>query len=232
MGHDTVQWRAGAQSVFEYRAEHDGEEPLWATDMFGGMPAYVVHVYKSVPHLDNLVFDRLRVIWPAVPFWVLLGGAYFFFILQGFRPLTAALGSIFISFTTYVPIIIGAGHNTKFIAYSYIPWMFSGYWLITRSHSNRWWGFFLFAVACTLQFRAGHPQVTYYFAYLFAGVFLYDTWTYYRDRNLRGWGQPAVLIAGAVLLGLLGTAEQYWRLMEYSPHSIRGGSAIAEIAAG
>ncbi|MEX0995314.1 MAG: hypothetical protein WD599_07260, partial [Balneolaceae bacterium] len=131
MGHDTIQWRASAESLFEHRAEHDGEEPLWSINMFGGMPAYVIHVSKSVPHLDNMIFDRLRSIWPAVPYWVLLGGAYFFFILQGFRPVISALGAIFIGFTTYLPIIIGAGHNAKFIAFSYIPWMLAGYWLVT-----------------------------------------------------------------------------------------------------
>lgn len=229
MGHDTIQWRASAESIFEHRAEHD-EDALWSTHMFGGMPAYTVYVFKSVPHLDNMVFDQLRVIWPAVPFWVLLGGAYFFFILQGFSPLKAALGAIFISFTTYIPIIIGAGHNIKFIAYSFIPWMFCGYWLMTRTE-NRWWGFFLFAVASTLHFRAGHPQVTYYFVYLFAALFIYDGWKYYKDENLRKWGRITALISGSVILALLGTAEQYWRLLEYSPHSIRGGSAIADIAA-
>ncbi|MEX0894749.1 MAG: hypothetical protein WDZ36_03230, partial [Balneolaceae bacterium] len=231
MGQDTIQWRASAESIFEHRAQHDGEEPLWSTNLFGGMPAYVVHVSKSVPHLDNMVLGQLRSIWPAVPYWVLLGGTYFFFILQGFRPLTSALGSIFISFTTYIPIIIGAGHNIKFIAYSFIPWMLAGYWLLTRS-DKRGWGFFLFAIAATLEFRAGHPQVTYYFVYLFAGLFFYDTWRFYKNERLFEWVKISGLITAAVLLGFLGSAEQYLRLIEYSPYSIRGGSMIADAATG
>src|SRR5690625_4674375 len=67
MGHDTIQWRAGAESIYDYRAEHDGEEPLWAENMFGGMPAYTIAVSKTVPHLDTL-FDQFRVIWPAIPY--------------------------------------------------------------------------------------------------------------------------------------------------------------------
>lgn len=230
MAHDTIQWRAGAESTFEYRAEHDGEEPLWATNMFGGMPSYTVYVFKAVPHLDNKVFDQLRMIWPAIPYWVLLGGAYFLFILMGFRPFTSVLGAIFIGFSAYIPIIIGAGHNIKFIAYSYIPWMFSGYWLITRTDKH-WWGFFLFAVACTLHFRAGHPQVTYYFLYVFAALFLYDAWKYYKEKNTATLGKITALLAIAAGLGFLGTTDQYLRLLEYYPHSIRGGSAIAETSA-
>lgn len=228
MGHDTIQWRAGAESIFDYRADHDGEEPLWAENMFGGMPAYTIHVYKTVPHLDTL-FDQFRVIWPAIPYWVLLGGLHLLFLLMGFRPLQAALGAILFSFTTYLPIIIGAGHNIKFIAYSWIPWMVSGYWLMTRS-DRRGWGFFLFAVASTLHFRAGHPQVTYYFVFLFAGLYLYDSWRHYQKGDLRTWGGVTALIAGSLILALLGVSEQYLRLMEYSPHSIRGGSEIAEVA--
>src|SRR5690625_54975 len=228
MGHDTIQWRAGAESIYDYRAEHDGEEPLWAENMFGGMPAYTIAVSKTVPHLDTL-FDQFRVIWPAIPYWVLLGGLYLLFLLMRFRPLPAALGAILFSFTTYIPIIIGAGHNIKFIAYSWIPWMLSGYWLMSRS-DKRGWGFFLFAVATTLHFRASHPQVTYYFVYLFVGLYLYDSWWHYKTDELKRWGVTTALITGALVLALLGVAEQYLRLLEYSPHSIRGGSAIADIA--
>ncbi|HET6528732.1 MAG TPA: hypothetical protein VFG39_08260, partial [Balneolaceae bacterium] len=34
MGHDVVQWRAGAESVIEYLETHDGEHPKWAANMF------------------------------------------------------------------------------------------------------------------------------------------------------------------------------------------------------
>jgi len=226
MPYDTIQWRAGAESIFEYHTEHGGEESLWATNMFGGMPAYTVYVFKSVPHLDNTVFDQLRVIWPAIPYWVLLGGGYYFFILMGFRPLISAVGVIFIGFTTYIPIIIGAGHNIKFIAFTYIPWMFCGYWLITRTDKH-WWGFFLFSVACTLHLRASHPQVTYYFVFLFVALFLYDGWRLYKKENSAHAGKITTLLAGAASLGFLGAAEQYLSMVEYLPYSIRGGSDIA-----
>ncbi|MEX1212978.1 MAG: YfhO family protein [Balneolaceae bacterium] len=226
MGHDTLQWRAGAESIYDYRAEHDGEEPLWASRMFSGMPAYTIHVFKSVPHLDNLVFDQLRMIWPAVPYWVLLGGLYFLFLLMGARPWAAVFGSLLFGLTTYLPIIIGAGHNIKFIAYSYIPWMLAGYWLMTRHPSRSLWGLFLFTIATTLEFRAGHPQVTYYFVYLFIALYLYDSWRAWTSNQLPAWGRVTALLTAGTLVGFLGTAEQYWRLMEYAPFSIRGGSAL------
>ena len=227
MAHDIIQGRAGAESIFEYHAEHGGEKSLWATNMFGGMPAYTVYAFKSVPHIDNKVFVPLRMIWPAIPYWVLLAGGYYFFILMGFRPLISAIGVIFIGFTAYMPIIIGAGHNMKFLAFTYIPWMFCGYWLITRT-DKMWWGFFLFSIACTLHFRASHPQVTYYFIFLFVALFLYDTWRLYKKENSAHPGKITALLAGAVTLGFLASAEQYLSMLEYLPYSIRGGSDIAD----
>ena len=48
VGGDIVQWRAAAQSMIEYRQE-TGEEPLWAANMFAGMPGYIVSPPALVP---------------------------------------------------------------------------------------------------------------------------------------------------------------------------------------
>ncbi|MDX1636833.1 MAG: YfhO family protein [Balneolaceae bacterium] len=231
MGNDTLQWRAGAESIFEYREANDGEEPLWATNMFSGMPAYTISVNKSVPHLDNLIKTLFDSIYPAVHYWILLAGVYLLLILMNVRPLAALLGSIFIGFTTYIPIILGAGHNTKFIAYAFIPWIFVGYRLLTKS-DNKLLSFALFAIALTLEFRAGHPQVTYYFFYLLGFWWLYDTWKAYKSDKMFSWMKTTGLVALAGILGFAGNAQQFWRFMEYSPYSIRGGSALSEGSGG
>ncbi len=231
MGHDTIQWRAGAESTFEHRADFD-EEALWATNMFSGMPAYTVSVPKSVPHLDTLFRAATSTIFPAAHFWILMGGLYLFFLLQGLRPLSSLLGSIFISFTTYIPIIIGAGHNSKFIAFVFIPWILVGYWLMTRKKKHKLLSFAVFAIALTLEFRAGHPQVTYYFFYLLGFWWLFDSWQAYKENRLKSWLGTTAQLALAGILGLIGNAQQYWMYMEYSPFSIRGGSALAEGSGG
>ncbi|MDR8394063.1 YfhO family protein [Aliifodinibius sp. S!AR15-10] len=227
MGDDTIQWRAGAESIFDYREANDGEEALWATNMFSGMPAYTVSVQKTVPHLDNLVRNLFESIYPVAHFWILLAGVYVLLFLMGMRPLTSLIGAICIGFTTYLPIILGAGHNSKFIAFVFIPWMFVGYWLLTRS-DKKLLSFALFAIALTLEFRAGHPQVTYYFFYLLGFWWLFDTWQAYQRNEISSWLRTTGLIVFAGILGFAGNAQQYWRLLEYSPYSIRGGSSLAE----
>jgi len=230
MGHDTLQWRAGAESIIQYR-QKTGVEPLWATNMFSGMPAYVVSVEKAVKNIDTLLFGISRSIFPAMHYWILLLGLYVFFLIQDIRPLAASLGSVIIGFTTYIPIIIGAGHNTKFAAFVFVPWLFVGYWMLTRS-KWRLLSFFVFTFAATLEFRAGHPQMTYYFFYLLGFWWIYDGIRAYQTNELKKWGINTGFLALAGVVAIISNLQPYWSMMEYTPFSTRGGSAIAQNGGG
>lgn len=222
--HDITQWRAGAESIIEYR-EQFGQEPLWASNMYGGMPSYVISVdNKSVPHLDQLA-SIFRKIYPAFQYWVMLFGMYFLLILMGFRPLSAVFGSMMFGLTSYFAIIIIAGHTSKFFALAIIPWMLAGYWKLTRSE-NKAAGLLLFMVALALEIRAGHPQITYYFFYLLGFLWIFDTWNAHKKGELKGWGVVTALLIVGGIIGLLGNTERVLTLQEYAQYSIRGGSDI------
>lgn len=222
---DIIQWRAGAESLIEYR-DQTGEQAQWSTNMFGGMPAYVISNLKKFPHFDTLIVPIFKGVFPLIEYWILLGGAYFFLILMGYRPLVSVVGAILIGLTTYVAFIVTAGHNTKFIAYSYIPWVFAGYKLLSQGDKKRLAGFALFLLAFLLHVRAGHPQVTYYFLFLLAEWWIFDGVDAARKSNLKPWLQSTGLLTLAGILALFSVIEQYWSLYEYSAYSIRGGSDI------
>jgi hypothetical protein len=230
-GNDVMQWRAGAESIIEYQEQHDGENPNWASNMFSGMPAYTISQPAPVPNFDTFLKAISGDTYPLPFYWVLLGGVYFFFVIQGFKPLASATGSIFISFTTYLPIIIEAGHYNKFVAYAFIPWMLAGYWMLSRS-DKKWLGLFIFALSVTLELRANHPQVTYYFLYLLGSWWILDTVMRYRSDQLREWGVRTGLMIGGGLLAILCSLEGYLTLYEYSQFSTRGGSTLAGAASG
>lgn len=225
-GNDVLQWRAGAESIIEYQETHDGENPLWATNMFSGMPGYTISQPAPVPNIDTVVKAISGDTYPLPFYWILLGGVYFFFVLQGFRPLASTVGSVFISFTTYLPIIIEAGHYNKFVAFAFIPWMLVGYWLLSRSE-KKWLGLFIFALSITLELRANHPQVTYYFLYLLGFWWLFDAIIQYRRDQLKKWGIRTGLMIGGGLLGILCSLEGYLILYEYAQFSTRSGSTLA-----
>lgn len=225
MGNDKIQWRAGAESLIEYREQHD-DVAHWAANMFSGMPANTISHPPQIANLDNTLLKLFDFIYPAIEYWILLGGAYLMFLLLGLRPLTAVFGAVVVGFSTYIPIIIGAGHNAKFMAYIFIPWIYSGYILITRTNLNRWPVFFLFALAVTLHLRAYHPQVTYFFLFPLVTLFLYDAVSFLKKKKLNDFFRHSSLILGASFIALLITLQLYWSTAEYSEFSMRGGSEI------
>jgi len=226
MGHDVLQWRAGAESLIEHQEQYD-EPAHWATNMFSGMPATTISHPPQISNLDNTVLRFLQFIYPAAEMWILLGGAYLMFILLGAKPLSAVFGAIIIGFSTYIPIIIGAGHNAKFLAYIYIPWLYNGYFLLTRSKVNPWLAMFLFAWALTLHLRAYHPQVTYFFLFPLGTLFLYDLVKSIREGKTKPFAAHTGWLVAAAVIAVLVTIQLYWSTLEYSSFSMRGGSEVA-----
>lgn len=223
MGNDVIQWRAGAESLIEHRETFD-EVAHWAANMFSGMPAVTISHPPKVWNLDNTLLKAFNFIFPAIEYWILFGGSYLMLLLMGFRPLTAVFGSVVIGFSTYIPIIIGAGHTGKFLAYIYIPWLYAGYFFITRSDRNRWLAFFVFALALTLHLRAYHPQVTYFFLFPLLTLFIVDAVRAYKAKNSNLFLQHTGWLAAAAGIALLITIQLYWSTAEYSDYSMRGGS--------
>jgi hypothetical protein len=221
--HDTTQFRAGVESVYEYREEFN-EDPLWVENMFMGMPAYVVSVQKVVPHID-VFYNILKPIFPAFQHWVMLSGMYVLLVMMGFSPLIALFGSFAFSLTSYLPIIIGAGHNTKFATLAFAPWIIAGYWKISRSH-NLFAGLLLFTVAMTLNVRALHPQITYYFMFLLGFLWISDSWVQLKQKEYKAFATITLLLIVGGIVGILGYAQQFLTLQEYAEYSIRGGSAL------
>jgi hypothetical protein len=225
-GNDVIQWRASAQVIKEYKSAHHGKNPLWDTNVFAGMPAYTISQPNPVPNFDTFIRKVSGKKFPVTYHWVLLVGFYIFFLLLGMWPLASAAGAIFISFTTYLPIIIGAGHYSQFIAFVYLPWIMIGYWLLSRT-DKRWLGLFLFALATTLELRANHPQVTYYFLYLLVIWWIYDTIMQARQHQLKSWGFRTGLMILGGLVAILASLQNYLTLYQYAKYSQRGGSTLA-----
>ncbi len=226
MGHDVLQWRAGAESLIQHQQQYD-ETAHWASNMFSGMPATTISHPPQISNIDNTILRALQFIYPAAEMWILLAGAYLMLILMGFRTLPSVFGAIIIGFTTYIPIIIGAGHNAKFLAYIYIPWLYVGYFLMTRTKLNRLLVFFIFGLALTLHLRAYHPQVTYFFLFPLGTLFIYDLVKAIRSGESKPFAMHTGWLIGAAITAVLISIQLYWSTFEYSSFSMRGGSELA-----
>lgn len=222
--HDITQWRAAANDIIEYREKYN-EEPLWTSNMFGGMPTFAISTKQQTPHISDLKYLILSIA-PAFPYWILLSGMYVLLTLIGFRTLTSVCGSIILGITTYFPVILMAGHNTKFSTLGFVPWTIAGYWLLFKKENKKPEGLLLFTIALALQFRAGHPQMTYYFMFLLGGLWLLDTYAYLKNGYYKKWASISLLLIFGGIVGFAGHADGNLSMQSYSKHTIRGGSDI------
>ena len=223
--HDEIQYRAGSKSIADYRETYN-EEPLWASNMFSGMPSFLVSYAKSVPHLEQLIRNGASGWFPISIFWSALFGGYFFFYVLARSHIGAAFSAVSASFTTYLPIIVGAGHNTKLLAFSIVGWLL-GFLLLTLKSKKPFLPAVAFSIFLAVQLRANHPQVTYYFAFLGLGIVIYYGWKYFKDNQSNDFYKRLGLLFGGALLALAVIVQPYWATLEYSPYSIRGGSTLS-----
>ena len=78
----------------------------------------------------------------------------------GVRNEIAIFGSIAFSLSSYMLVGIGAGHNSRIGAISYLPLIIAGVQICL--HKNKNIGFIVTALALALQLRLNHLQITYY----------------------------------------------------------------------
>ena len=226
VGEDTVQWRGQAEAMQQYE-ERTGRLALWAPNTFGGMPGYLIHYPKAVPQLDTAV-RALRAAgwWPGAHFLVLLLGAYLFAVFLTRDVLAGVLAAVAYGLTTYVPLILLAGHNTKFVAMAYAPWLLLAFAFVLRRPPDAGWprvllGGLLFAIALAVNLRAGHVQITYYVAFVLGVVWITEGVGAVREGAGRAFLASTGALALGAVLGVAMVAHPYLPVAEYRAFTIR-----------
>lgn len=221
---DKANWRAIAEVVIEYEKK-TGDRPLWTPNVFGGMPTYLVHYGEIVPQLDTVIATLRPYVWPTVHLFVMLVGVYLLVFYLTRNHLSGLLSAIAFGFTTYLSIILGAGHNTKFIAMTYAPYVLLAFVHTLRRPSLL--GGLLFSGALALNLRARHPQMSYYvlmfalFWWIVEGIYAW------RNDELSPFAQSTGWLAMGTGLALLMVAQPYLPIYEYKQFSVRGAEAAA-----
>jgi hypothetical protein len=220
-GSDTVNWRATANSVIEYE-EATGEAALWATNVFGGMPAYMIRYAAAVPQIDTLIGFARRVMWPSSHFIVLLAGMYLLVFFLTRNRLAGVLSAVAFGLTTYLPILLATGHNSKFVSLCFAPWLLLAFAFALRRPGVL--ASALFAVALAVNLRAGHFQITYYVLFVALIWWLAEGVAAYSSGQLSRFGRvSASLVFGGVFAGLM-VAQPYLAQFEYKAYTIRGSA--------
>ena len=239
VGDDIVRWRASADVLLD--AERSaGELPLWAPNVFGGMPAYLIHDTAGPPGADDIaIFLRRIGLWPVGHLLVLLLGAYALVVFLTRSKLAGVIGAVGFGLSTYLPIILVAGHNSKFIALAYVPWLLLAFGALIRrptgmglAKSALLTG--LFAIAASVSLRAGHIQITYYAVIVAVVWWIAEGIADLRNGQARAFFVGTLLLAVGSALALAMVAHPYLVQWEYKAYTIRaagpGGGLAWEYA--
>jgi hypothetical protein len=228
-GSDTVNWRATAEVLLEYQ-EQTGERALWTPNVFGGMPGFLIDYGPSVPQLDDLVSATRSVAWPASHLFVLLAGMYLLLVYLTRSHFSGLLAALAFGFTTYLPIILGVGHNTKFIALAYVPFLVLTFVYALRNPSLL--AALLFALVLALDLRARHPQITYGVLMMLLVWWAVEGGMAWRAGEETAFAKSTGWLALGTGLALLMVAHPYLAIYQYKQYSIRGAEAVAEAGGG
>ncbi|GIV62238.1 MAG: hypothetical protein KatS3mg044_1104 [Rhodothermaceae bacterium] len=221
VGSDTLHWQAMAKAMMDYE-EATGEPALWAPNGFAGMPGYMIRYDEVVPQLDDLPAWLRQYAWPTSHFIFLLLGTFLLVVFLTGDRLAGVLAACAYGLTTYLPVILVAGHNTKFVALCFAPWLVLAFAFVLRR--PKLLPALLFAAALAVNLRAGHVQITYYVAFLLGVWWLVEGVGALREGQGKRFAAATAFLAVGAVLGLLMVAQPYLANFEYKAYTIRGGA--------
>lgn len=235
IGGDTVQWRGMAEAMYSYE-EYSGDRALWAPNGFSGMPGYLIHYPKEVWQVDRIpAFVRNLGWWPAAHFLVLLAGMYalVFFLIKD--PLPSVLSAVAFGLTTYIPLILTAGHNTKFVSLSFVPLLVLAFlFTLLRPPRSGWLrvsvGGFAFAIALAINLRADHVQITYYVVMALAVIWIVEAVALIQRGRTKMLAMSTLALAIGGIIGVAMVAQPYMAMAEYRALTIRGAGETGGLA--
>ena len=216
---DTVSFKAMANEMILFE-EETGEKGLWSPNPFGGMPGYMISTPLEVKQADDIPRWLRQFIWPSSHFLFLLVGMYWLGYYLTKNNWAAVLASIAYGMTTYVPIILMAGHNSKFIAMGFSPWLILAFVYVLRRPGLL--ASLLFAAALAVNLRAGHVQITYYVAFMLGVWWVVEGVVSARENKLKPFLMATLWLGLGSVLALLMVAQPYLSNFEYKAYTIRG----------
>lgn len=216
---DIVQYKGNARQLIDHRAE-TGEELYWTDAVFGGMPTYQLGARYDYDFIDSL--DRAIRFLPRPADYLFLYFISFYVLMLVMRVdwKIGLLGALAFGFSTYLIIIIGAGHNSKAHAIAYFPLVLSGIILVFQKRYL--FGFIVTAVAMALELQANHPQMTYYLLLTLLVLVIAYLIDAARKKILPHYFKSIGIMIAAVILALGTNAGNLLATNEYAKESTRG----------
>ena len=226
--HDIEMYKGMSKEIVDYR-EATGEQTLWTNSMFGGMPAWNI----SVTNNSNLMKPIHRILTLGFPHPI---GAVFISMLGFFILLLVLDCSVWIGFiggvayglTSYLLIVIGAGHNSKAMAMAYMAPVIAG--MLLTYKGKHLWGCVLTAIALALEIRAGHLQITYYLLLIVVILAIAQFFNDFKEKRLGQFFKATAFLLIAAVFSILTNTTTLYANYKYSADTTRGKPVLVQDA--
>ena len=221
---DIVNYKGMSQELMEYRAE-TGKEALWTNRMFGGMPAYQIS-HHTPSNLTRYADKIVSFNFPREASFVLIAfiGFYILLLSMGLAPPMAIAGALGFGLTSYLFIIIEAGHNTKAHAMAYMAPVLAGIIMAYRGRLLR--GAAITALFLALQLRANHLQITYYLLIMVLAFGIFELVHAIKEKKVPQFVKTGMVLVFAAILAIGANIEKIWTTYEYGKYSTRSQSEL------
>ena len=219
---DIVQYSGMAKQQSDFRDKTDSET-YWTNGAFSGMPTYQLgakYPHNYIKKLDLLLRFLPR---PADYLFLYFLGFYILMLSLKVEYRLAVLGALAFGFSTYLIIIIGAGHNAKAHAIAYMPLVIAGVLMVFNGKYSK--GFLLSTLALGLQFCANHFQMTYYLMFIVLLIGFYTLIDFWKKDKIKHYFRSLSILFSALFIALLLNATNLMATSEYASESTRGNSS-------
>ena len=223
--HDMEMQKGMAQELTQYR-ESTGETALWTNSAFGGMPAWNI----TAPQKTNLFQYVHKVLSIGLPsplgsVFICMLGFFILLLVLDVSVWASAIGAIAYGFTSYLYIIIGAGHNGKAIAMAYMAPVIAG---VLLTYKGKYlWGLILTAIALSLELFANHLQITYYLLLILVVIVIAEFIQDIRQKKLAHFFKASGMLAAVVLISVLTCSTKLYANYEFGKETTRGKPVLA-----
>lgn len=220
---DIIAWKGNSQSIVEAKKEFH-YTPLWANNVFSGMPAQLVSLRPPFEQPARYIIEGLAKIFQWQAIYYLLG-ALGMLLLMRFWNVTI-FASLFASFAfIWWPHFMGhleAGHNSKLQTIMCIPLVL--YLFLQLLKKANVLNFTLFTIAFSIAVRAGHYQIVFYLAIALGFFGFVHIAKMILDKKAAAAFLRLGLVLAGFALGVSMSAFHSLQVQEYSKYSIRGGT--------
>ena len=224
--HDIEMYKGMSKEIVDFKAE-TGEQSLWTNSMFGGMPAWNI----SVPQSSNLMtyVNKILTVGFPHPIGAVFIGMLGFFILLlvlDCKIWVSFIGALAYGFTSYMFIVIGAGHNSKAVAMAYMAPVIAG---ILLTYKGKYlWGAVLTAIALALEIRAGHLQITYYLLLIVVCIVIAELVEAIKEKKYLHFLKASGILAGVAVLAILTCTTTLYANYEFGKDTMRGKPVLTK----